>query len=178
VSFGSAASFVLALLRHPLLVLPLAIVGAVLLGAFRGMGLHRLFWHERPLHRFVAGAAAMLLACEVFFVVYLLDDDSAPGGGGPPLAGYAAWSAAAWALFLAACALVRALAGGASGTARGRATRAFRLTPEIDVQGDGTAVPVTATVTTSFAGSRARRTERDRRPGSPRARPMIEFWTA
>jgi hypothetical protein len=145
VSFGSAASFVLALLRHPLLVLPLAIVGAVLLGAFRGMGLPRLFWHERPLHRFVAGAAATLLACEVFFVAFLLDGDGAPGGG-PPLAGYAAWSAVAWALFLAACALVRSFAGGAWGTARGRATRPFRLTPEIDFRGDGSAVPVTVAV--------------------------------
>ncbi len=145
-SFGSAASFVLSLLRHPLLVLPLALVGAVLLGAFRGIGLPRLFWHERPLHRFVAGAATTVLACEVLFVAFLLDSDGAPAGGGPSLAVYAAWSAVAWALFLAACALVRVLAGGAPGTARGRAARSFRLTPEIDLHGEGTAVPFAATV--------------------------------
>jgi len=75
--------FVEVLLRHPIVVGTLALVVAILLGWGKTVGLPRLFWHERPLYRLLAGLATTLLAAESLLVTYLLEGESRfPGSDG------------------------------------------------------------------------------------------------
>ncbi|HEV3191917.1 MAG TPA: hypothetical protein VGY54_15505 [Polyangiaceae bacterium] len=69
----------LVLLRHPLLVLAMALLGAVLLaGAGRSFGVPLLFWHERRDTQRIAGVATTLLAAHVVFVVALSESKDQP----------------------------------------------------------------------------------------------------
>jgi hypothetical protein len=65
--------FAEAMLRHPIVIIPPALVFAILRGTGKAFGLPRLFWNERRALRFYAGLAATLLAAEAFLVAYLLD---------------------------------------------------------------------------------------------------------
>jgi hypothetical protein len=65
--------FAEAMLRHPIVIIPPALVFAILCGTGKALGLPRLFWNERWGLRFYAGLAATLLAAEAFLVSYLLD---------------------------------------------------------------------------------------------------------
>ncbi|HYD39309.1 MAG TPA: hypothetical protein VEB43_00640 [Anaeromyxobacter sp.] len=147
------ASILLVLFRHPLLLLALGFLVAVLLGAFRGIGLPRLFWHERPLHRFTAGAAATMLAAEVFLVAWLLDGGQGLRPAPLGLASYAAWATALWAGLLAACALVQVRRHAAAG--RGAPAGAFRIAPGIARRGGPELVTARAPVGLFLAGAAA-----------------------
>jgi hypothetical protein len=61
-----------ALLREPVVLLLWAAVVGIVLGAGRPLGLPLLFWHERWVVAFVAGAASTLLTAELFFVLFLI----------------------------------------------------------------------------------------------------------
>src|SRR5258708_10682812 len=64
----------LVLLRHPLLVLAMALLGAVLLvGAGRSFGVPLLFWHEQKDTQRLAGFASTLLAAHVVFAIALAE---------------------------------------------------------------------------------------------------------
>src|SRR5262249_53781512 len=65
--------FAVAMVRHPIVIIPPALVVAMLYGAGKALGLPRLFWNERPRYRFSGGVATTLLAAESFLVAYLLD---------------------------------------------------------------------------------------------------------
>jgi hypothetical protein len=73
--------FVEAMLRHPIVIIPPALVFAILCGTGKAVGLPRLFWNERRGLRFYAGLAATLLATEAFLVAYLLDSLVRPSRG-------------------------------------------------------------------------------------------------
>jgi len=70
--------FAEAMLRHPIVLVPPALVLAILYGAGKPFGLPRLFWNERRLYRFYAGVAMTLLAADALLVAYLLDGLDAP----------------------------------------------------------------------------------------------------
>jgi hypothetical protein len=154
-SLAPLGSVALVLLRHPLLLASLALVVFVLLGGLRGMGLPRLFWHERPLHGFLAGAAVTLLAAQAFLVGWLEEE-----GGWPATFGFAAyWTAAAavWAAVLLVCAALRVLHDHTEHVAgarrlRARVSRAFRISPSIATPG-GREVSARAPVAPFLAGA-------------------------
>lgn len=136
------ASVILLLLEFPLLLAALSLVVYILLGGLRGMGIPRLFWHERALHRFVAGAAVTLLAAEVFLVAWLLRDGRPLWPRGLDLPGFGAWASGAWAGLMLLCALLRASHDRAIASGAGSpATYAVRITPTIRTPGSK---PVTA----------------------------------
>lgn len=70
--------FAEAMLRHPIVVVPPALVLAILYGAGNPFGLPRLFWSERRMYRFYAGVAMTLLVADALLVAYLLDGLDAP----------------------------------------------------------------------------------------------------
>lgn len=148
------ASILLVLCRHPLLLGILALLVAVLLGGFRGMGLPRLFWHERPLHRFLAGAAATMLAGEVFLVAWLLEGGRGPRPAPLEAPAYAAWAAGLWAALLLVCALVR-LRQDRAPAGRGAPAGAFRIAPGIARRGGTELVTARARVGLFLAGAAA-----------------------
>lgn len=149
------ASILLMLCRHPLLLGLLALVAAVLLGAFRGMGLPRLFWHERRLDRFTAGAATTILAAEVFLVAWLLDGSRGLHPARLELPGYAAWTAGLWAALLLGCALVRLRQDRPAAGRGAPAAGAFRIAPGIARRGGPELVTGRARVGVFLAGAAA-----------------------
>jgi hypothetical protein len=118
------------LCRHPLILAVLAVVLFVLLGGLRGMGLPRLFWHERWLHRLLAGAAVTAVAAEAFLVAWLLDESRGLWPVRLDVPAYAAWTAGLWAALISLCAAVRFLHD--HGSAR---KKTFRISPVIERPG-------------------------------------------
>jgi hypothetical protein len=155
VSLAPLASIVLALCRRPLLLGLLVLVVSVLLGAFRGMGLPRLFWHEQRRHRFEAGAATTLLAAEVFLVVWLLEGARAGRPAQLDLPEYAVWTTALWAVVTLLCALVRLRQDRAARSNGGARARTFRISPGIARSGGPDLLAARAPVGLFLAGAAA-----------------------
>ena len=158
-SLSGVCSLALVLLRHPPLLATLASVVFVLLGGLRGMGLPRLFWHERPLHRFLAGAAVALLAAQVFLVGWLEEERDVGWPAPLDFAAYWANAAAFWAAVLLACAALRVLHNHtehvtAARPLRVRLSRAVRISPSITTP-EGREVSARTPVAPFLAGALA-----------------------
>ncbi len=123
----ASVAFLLAWLSMPSVLAVLALVGLILFGLGRGLGLPRLFWNRRRKIQFAAGAATAALFLEANLVVYLLQaHDAFPG-----LVGTARFSAASTICWFALVLLAGSrVAGSASSEAEplpaGRTAPAIR----------------------------------------------------
>src|SRR5690348_13885448 len=62
------------LCSYPLLLVPLLLVFAILFArAGDGLGVPRLFWHDKPSKQMSVGGSVAILVTKILYVIYLLD---------------------------------------------------------------------------------------------------------